>query len=526
MKKFVFSLLILLSALAAKAQDNAEQGDEFYGGYTQSELDSINNRPAHYLVFDVGGGLHFLTYDIDDFGSKKPGYGFMGRAGYRFFFNRHWGIGTELNLKTYSTSATLDYIQEIENAVDEENGSYLHRTYFNGLKEKQKQTSFNIPLGVYYQTQLGRRWKAQGGLGIFYQFSELSNKFTTTDGSLETRGYYDEFNVELFGMDQHHFYTADDFEGDYEKKSCLGLFAEGNLLFQLTHKLELDLGLYFSYGLNYQNEKVAQNIYDPDCMMATAYSNAKYNGVLASEAVEKSHPMAVGLMAGIRYRLGNDPYIKNRPGDGDDDDHSNNTPTTDSTTTNVPDSTNIPGNDIPDIDTNGDNGDNGGNVDEGTGNDDGGNVDEGTGNDGGDDDGGDNTSNRTERDKRTPGEVLVDDLKKFNKVAVNFAFNDTHINATPIQKDMFDKVATFMKENSKVILHIVGHTCNIGTLQQNKIVGQRRADATKQEMLNRGVPADRITTESKAYLEPLVPNTSEENRKKNRRIEFSITVEE
>ncbi len=506
MKKLIFSLLIILSAYTVKAQDQKSSGnDDFFGDFSQTEIDSIRNRPAHYLVFDIGGGLHFLTYDMDDMGSKKPGYGFMARGGYRFFFNRHWGIGTELNFKTFSTSATLDYLQELPDAVDEDGEKYLHRTYFNGLKEKQKETAFNIPLGVYYQTQLGNRWKAVGGLGMFYQLQELSNKYSTTDGSLETRGFYQVYNVELYGMDQHNFYTADNFKGEYEKKSCLGLFAEGNLLYQLTHKLELDLGIYFSYGLNYQKESVGSLVYNPDCMEATAYKNAEYNGVLSSSKIEKSHPLAVGLMAGIRYRLGKDPFVRSKTDGGDNDRNNIVTTDTDSTDTQITDTTGIDTN-IPDINDNGGND----NVDNGDKEKDGGNG---------------NNTDRNDRDRRTAGQVLVDELKKFNKVSINFAFNDAHINASPVQKDMFDQLAIYMKEYPEIVLHIVGHTCNIGTLQQNKIVGQRRADACKKEMTDRGVPENRITTESKAYLDPLVPNTSEENRKKNRRIEFSVTIE-
>ena len=41
-------------------------------------------------------------------------------------------------------------------------------------------------------------------------------------------------------------------------------------------------------------------------------------------------------------------------------------------------------------------------------------------------------------------------------------------------------------------------------------------------MINRGIDAKRISTIGKGELEPLVPNTSADNRQKNRRVEIEI----
>jgi len=505
MKKIIFSMLFALAAFAVQAQ----KIDPEFG---PKENDTASNKIAQYLVFDLGGGLHIHTYDMDDLGSKKPGLGIMARAGYRLFFNENWGIGTELNFKKYTTIATLDGVQEIANAVDEDNDSYTHRTYFNDLKEKQNQLTLNIPLGVYYQRPLSEKWNLTAGLGMFYQIKELTNKYETTEGSLETRGYYQKYNVELFGMDQHNFYTAEGFDGENEKLSCLGIYGEGSVLYKLTERLELDLGVYLSYGLNYQSESTGKLVYNPDCMDATAYQNAKYNGVLESSVVDKSQPLALGVMAGIRFRLG-------KSGKDSKKDKGNDEPEPvkiDSLPQNIPDTLVIeiiP--DLPDssnvVVDNGDDditgkGHDGNDVDKD--NDDNGNVVV-------DDNSGKNKG-------KTPGEILVEELKKFNKVSVNFAFNDATLKLSDTQKEMFAAVAKFMEEYPNLKLHIVGHTCNIGTLQQNKYVGQKRADATKKELISRGVEASRITTESKAYLDPIAPNDTEENRAKNRRIEFSV----
>ena len=50
----------------------------------------------------------------------------------------------------------------------------------------------------------------------------------------------------------------------------------------------------------------------------------------------------------------------------------------------------------------------------------------------------------------------------------------------------------------------------------------KRAQATKEYLISKGVAESRITIDSKGETEPLVPNTSKENFKQNRRVEIQI----
>ena len=115
------------------------------------------------------------------------------------------------------------------------------------------------------------------------------------------------------------------------------------------------------------------------------------------------------------------------------------------------------------------------------------------------------------------------DLKKYTRVNVNFGFNDSYIKARPDLKRMLDEIAEVMKSYPETKLHVTGHTCNIGTLEKNMELGQKRAEAFKNELVKRGVEPERITCVSKAYLEPLFPNTTEANRERNRRVEFTLS---
>ncbi|GHV68045.1 hypothetical protein FACS1894199_14670 [Bacteroidia bacterium] len=87
------------------------------------------------------------------------------------------------------------------------------------------------------------------------------------------------------------------------------------------------------------------------------------------------------------------------------------------------------------------------------------------------------------------------------------------------QKAVLDeRAALLLQLPLDVQIVLEGHTCNFGTHDVNLLVGQKRADIVKAYLIQKGIAANRITTISKAATEPLVPNTNEANRKKNRRV--------
>jgi len=69
---------------------------------------------------------------------------------------------------------------------------------------------------------------------------------------------------------------------------------------------------------------------------------------------------------------------------------------------------------------------------------------------------------------------------------------------------------------------VVGHTCDLGPEQYNLGLSQRRAEAVKQELVSLGVDPEAIVTDGRGELEPMVPNTSEKNRKLNRRVDVQF----
>lgn len=107
-----------------------------------------------------------------------------------------------------------------------------------------------------------------------------------------------------------------------------------------------------------------------------------------------------------------------------------------------------------------------------------------------------------------------------NQVIFNFSSLD-------IDEDYgryLNKVADILKRNKPVHLKIIGHTCDVGTEFRNIKLSEDRAKSVKDYLVRQGIEASRINTEGVGSNFPLVPNNNEENRRRNRRVEFKISL--
>ncbi|MDR2731968.1 MAG: OmpA family protein [Fibromonadaceae bacterium] len=90
-------------------------------------------------------------------------------------------------------------------------------------------------------------------------------------------------------------------------------------------------------------------------------------------------------------------------------------------------------------------------------------------------------------------------------------------------REKLDIAADLMKDYPDLKIRLSGHTCDRGTHEANVRFGMQRAESGKNYLVKaKGIDASRIETASKAEVEPVVPNTSEDNRRKNRRIQIEI----
>ncbi len=103
---------------------------------------------------------------------------------------------------------------------------------------------------------------------------------------------------------------------------------------------------------------------------------------------------------------------------------------------------------------------------------------------------------------------------------VNFANNSAEIQ--PSSFDMLQKYADFLTKYSAYSANIVGYTDSRGSEAYNQKLSQKRANAIKDMLLEKGVPADRLSSEGKGEANPIADNATSEGRAENRRIEAEL----
>jgi outer membrane protein OmpA-like peptidoglycan-associated protein len=86
-----------------------------------------------------------------------------------------------------------------------------------------------------------------------------------------------------------------------------------------------------------------------------------------------------------------------------------------------------------------------------------------------------------------------------------------------------DKLVTYLKSNPTYKVNIVGHTDNIGNEADNKNLSQARAKSVADYLIMRGVSKTNIRFTGLGSTNPIATNATEEGRKKNRRVECTIS---
>ena len=118
----------------------------------------------------------------------------------------------------------------------------------------------------------------------------------------------------------------------------------------------------------------------------------------------------------------------------------------------------------------------------------------------------------------TPAGAPVNDRGCWIIDNVEFDFNKFNIKSEFIPTLV--EIADVMNNNPSVTVRIDGHTDNVGSEDYNMKLGQKRATAAMQYLIDQGVAADRISTQSFGYSRPAATNATDWGRSRNRRNEF------
>lgn len=133
-----------------------------------------------------------------------------------------------------------------------------------------------------------------------------------------------------------------------------------------------------------------------------------------------------------------------------------------------------------------------------------------------------------ETDTLKPGEIInltveLEVLKMNAKIVlndINFASGSSKLDEDSYVE--LAKVVKLLENNKDIKLEISAHTDNVGVYSRNMRLSKQRAQSVFNYLVKTGVDKKRLVSKGYGSAKPLVPNTTKENKAKNRRVEFKV----
>jgi peptidoglycan-associated lipoprotein len=122
----------------------------------------------------------------------------------------------------------------------------------------------------------------------------------------------------------------------------------------------------------------------------------------------------------------------------------------------------------------------------------------------------------TEEQKRE----FLEKARAFENQDVYFDY-DAYTLSPPAKKVLDEKIA-FLKQYPKVKVTVEGHCDERGTTEYNLALGERRANAAYQYILNSGLQTQKLSTISYGKERPISTGHDESSYAKNRRAHFAL----
>jgi outer membrane protein OmpA-like peptidoglycan-associated protein len=120
-----------------------------------------------------------------------------------------------------------------------------------------------------------------------------------------------------------------------------------------------------------------------------------------------------------------------------------------------------------------------------------------------------------------PNVVVTPNELKLKK-QVHFQHDSAEI--LPDSMAIVEEIADVLKKRQEIrVVELQGHTDNTGSAPYNQRLSQQRAEAVVQALERLGVEQGRLVPKGYGQDKPLVPNTSDANKAKNRRVQLMIT---
>lgn len=113
----------------------------------------------------------------------------------------------------------------------------------------------------------------------------------------------------------------------------------------------------------------------------------------------------------------------------------------------------------------------------------------------------------------------------------SFILSDLHFktNEAIIQESSFnelDELVKYLKSDESLKIEIAGHTDSDGSNKSNQELSQKRAEAVKQYLKDKGVSEDRLTAKGYGEIQPIADNGTDMGKAMNRRTEIHFLADD
>ena len=120
-------------------------------------------------------------------------------------------------------------------------------------------------------------------------------------------------------------------------------------------------------------------------------------------------------------------------------------------------------------------------------------------------------------------DIYLTPLKKDVSIVlqnIEFDFDSHTLKAGSMSE--LEKVLRLLQENPALKIELSAHTDSDGSDSYNQRLSERRAQSAVDWLLSKNIILDRLKAKGYGESSPLLPNDSDENKAKNRRVEFKI----
>lgn len=116
----------------------------------------------------------------------------------------------------------------------------------------------------------------------------------------------------------------------------------------------------------------------------------------------------------------------------------------------------------------------------------------------------------------------TDDNRLKLDIPSDISFDTNRAEIKTNMRPVLTSFANSLTNNPNAMVTIVGHTDNSGSDRINNPLSVNRAASTRDYLVARGIPVNRISIDGRGSYEPVASNDTPSNRARNRRVEIFV----